>query len=524
MDETNKSMDAMLAKLEKFEQKLQLVADGFSRLDEASGKVANLNAQFTSGDPGQWGKSIADGTQLATDGLSTLAQSIGAADIASKIEAFGNSAQNACGKVETLAKIGGQMSELGALFESGEMSQWGKGINDGAKLALEGLKTVSDAFGGDELASQVEEFGNSSSALFDDLGKLSEIGGSFATLGEQFQSANIGDWVVGVQQGIGLAKDSFSTLTDAFENGKGVYDSTKELIGGLATAFQNTELYQKLATAATTIWNGVSGIAATVTTALGAAFQFLTSPITLIVLGIAALVAVIVLVVKYWDEIKAAAVACWEKVKEIWGVVAQWFHDTIVEPIKEFFSGLWTGITDWATGAWNNIVDVWKKIAGWFQETVIDPVKNAFRGAMNFLISIAEGFVNGFISGINFIIRGLNKISFSIPDWVPLIGGNRFGFNLNEVARIEIPRLASGAVIQPNREFIAVLGDQRSGRNIETPEGLLRQIMQEELLSGRSAQDVNVNVYLDGKQITAAVEKRQRERGATIMTGGVYFA
>ena len=50
-----------------------------------------------------------------------------------------------------------------------------------------------------------------------------------------------------------------------------------------------------------------------------------------------------------------------------------------------------------------------------------------------------------------------------------------------DIANYNIPALAQGAVIPPNREFLAVLGDQTSGTNIEAPEGLIRQLLQEEL-------------------------------------------
>lgn len=45
---------------------------------------------------------------------------------------------------------------------------------------------------------------------------------------------------------------------------------------------------------------------------------------------------------------------------------------------------------------------------------------------------------------------------------------------------LRLPYLASGAVIPPRSEFLAVLGDQKHGNNIETPESLLRKIVREE--------------------------------------------
>ena len=80
----------------------------------------------------------------------------------------------------------------------------------------------------------------------------------------------------------------------------------------------------------------------------------------------------------------------------------------------------------------------------------------------------------------NVFIAGLNKIKFTFPDWVPGMGGKSFGINLQPIQKLQIPRLATGAVIPPNREFLAVLGDQKSGNNIEAPEDLIRKIVREE--------------------------------------------
>ena len=116
------------------------------------------------------------------------------------------------------------------------------------------------------------------------------------------------------------------------------------------------------------------------------------------------------------------------------------------------------GIVTFLTGAFS---DDWGK--AW------DGVKQTFSSVVNIMIDIAEAFVNGFIDGINFIIRGLNSLSLDIPEGVPIVGGTTFGVNIPTISRVTLPRLAQGAVIPPNREFLAVLGDQKSGTNIETP-------------------------------------------------------
>lgn len=131
---------------------------------------------------------------------------------------------------------------------------------------------------------------------------------------------------------------------------------------------------------------------------------------------------------------------------------------TVLGGVVDFVAGVFTG--DWKR-AW-------------------DGVKKIFTGIWNGIVGSLEAAVNLIIRGINWLISQLNKVSFDIPDWVPAIGGKTFGFNINHIGEISLPRLATGAVIPPNREFLAVLGDQRSGNNIEAPESLIRKIVREE--------------------------------------------
>lgn len=138
----------------------------------------------------------------------------------------------------------------------------------------------------------------------------------------------------------------------------------------------------------------------------------------------------------------------------------------VVDAVKQIFSGIITFLRGVFTGNW--------KMA-W------DGIKSVFKGVWNGVVSILEGAVNLIIRGVNWLVSQLNKIHVDIPSWVPGIGGRSVGINIPSVSYVSIPRLAKGAVIPPNREFMAVLGDQKSGNNIETPESLLRQIVREEM-------------------------------------------
>lgn len=146
----------------------------------------------------------------------------------------------------------------------------------------------------------------------------------------------------------------------------------------------------------------------------------------------------------------------------------------------------WNGIKDIFSGIWNLLVTIIKT-------------------PINLIIGIINALIRGVCAGINAVIGLLNKIHITIPDWVPGLGGASFGFSLPTLTAPQIPYLASGAVIPPNREFLAVLGDQNQGNNIEAPEGLLRRIVREEAGNGNGLQRIEVPVYLNSRQIAKAV-------------------
>ena len=156
---------------------------------------------------------------------------------------------------------------------------------------------------------------------------------------------------------------------------------------------------------------------------------------------------------------------------EVFNIIA-----AVVEPllggIIDFIDGIvtaLTGLLDFVTGVlvgdWDLAWQGLKEIA----TGVLDAISGAFGGFVNGIISLFESVVNFFVNGINAVINAVNSISFDVPDWIPLFGGESFGFDIPNVPQLNLPRLAQGAVIPANREFLAVLGDQKSGTNIEAP-------------------------------------------------------
>lgn len=149
-------------------------------------------------------------------------------------------------------------------------------------------------------------------------------------------------------------------------------------------------------------------------------------------------------------------------------------------------------------------------------ETFRDKVNSVVNAVLGFF----EGLANGVIDAWNAIKHAMNTLHFDIPDWVPGIGGKSFGFNFSDTTHVSLPRLAKGAVIPPNKEFLAMLGDQTRGRNIETPEGLLREIVQEET----GTQEINIvaNGSLSQfiKLLRFELQKEDKRVGANLVVGG----
>ena len=196
-------------------------------------------------------------------------------------------------------------------------------------------------------------------------------------------------------------------------------------------------------------------------------------------------------------------------------VVSQWFDTTIIQPITQSLTSLGNGIKQAASSIWEAVKNVWSAAAGWFSQHVTQPLSTAFdvagsavKSTINGLISNVEGMINAVIRGVNWLISQMNKISFDVPDWVPGIGGNSFGIDIPSISEVKLPRLARGAVIPPNREFLAVLGDQRSGTNIEAPvseiEGAVARALQK------------VGTTSGSRPITVILQVDRREPGRVV--------
>lgn len=216
-----------------------------------------------------------------------------------------------------------------------------------------------------------------------------------------------------------------------------------------------------------------------------------------------------------WNGLKQTWNAIVNSIKDAWSAFIKWLQEknpalaAIFETIgklfsdqynawKKILSGLITFLTGVFTGdwkkAWNGVLDILK-------------------GIWNLIVGTVEGAINFIIDGINLLISALNKIQFNMPEWVPLIGGKSFGINITPVSRVALPRLASGAVIPPNREFMAVLGDQKSGTNIETPLSTMVQAFKQAMneTGGAGARQMTIVLQLDRRELGRAIYQLNNE-------------
>lgn len=246
---------------------------------------------------------------------------------------------------------------------------------------------------------------------------------------------------------------------------------------------------------------------------------------------------------KAFDGLKQMATGLRDALNGIFNFI----RDSIFKPISKFVKGVfktdWTQafgiIGDYMNGWAQNIKNIFDSVKQIFNGIVNfvngvlsgnwrrawNGIKNIFAGIWNAMASVIKSPVNLIISFMNAMLRGfqrmqngfasaMNHMNIRLPKWLQkFTGWSSVGFNIGYWSPNYIPYLAKGAVIPPNKEFMAVLGDQKNGNNIEAPESLIRQIVREESGSGQK-QRIEIPVYLKGKQIYKAVV----EEGKVVMS------
>lgn len=180
-----------------------------------------------------------------------------------------------------------------------------------------------------------------------------------------------------------------------------------------------------------------------------------------------------------FDEIKSNVSEAWENLKsdtsDKWNTIKSNLSELWGET-KENASDTFGTIKDSITDSWNELKEN--------TSTVWDQIKNVIKNPINAIIGFINKLTSGVVEGINGMTSALNSVSFDVPDWVPGIGGGKFGFNIPQISVPQIPMLATGAVFRGGNPFMAIVNDQPRGQtNIEAPLKVIKQALREELTS-----------------------------------------
>lgn len=318
----------------------------------------------------------------------------------------------------------------------------------------------------DTITSQVEQIVQSIADLLQPLKRIdfSPLMGSLVELGNSFKNFGIG-----LANSLGWVWSDFLVplaewaIEEAAPTSLELLSSAFDFLGAvLSPVISGIEkLWDKL----TPVVEWIKDFAIDVINKLGEQFDKVANVFTergpdieKIFEGIGEIVAVV------WEAIKPIM----ENMKAQWQNTIDFLGDVLANAVDAIITML-GGLIDFIAGAFTGD---WERAFGGL-ETFVKAWINGVVGFINKLL-------NAVAEGLNFVIRSLNKLSFNVPEWVPLIGGETWGFNMPLVTAPQLPYLATGAVIPPNAPFAAILGDQRSGNNIEAPEDLIRKIVREE--------------------------------------------
>lgn len=194
----------------------------------------------------------------------------------------------------------------------------------------------------------------------------------------------------------------------------------------------------------------------------------------------AAVVVMAIVIYKNWDAIKAFLLAAWQAISDFATMIfngikdffAKWGDEILAiitgpigliwyfikenwETIKAFAVDIWNGISGTVTGAIstlkNGVTNGLDAVKNAFS-TVFNGIKSIVIGIMNNITGAVKGAINLVIGGVNTLIRGLNRINFSLPSWIPGVGGKSFGISIPE-----IPALAKGGIV--DRPTLALIGE-----------------------------------------------------------------
>ena len=275
------------------------------------------------------------------------------------------------------------------------------------------------------------------------------------------------------------------------------------------------------------VFTGAGGLSGAISMIVAAFDRFAVAS-NVIPIAIALAVAAIVLIITHWDQLKAAMSKLMDWIKGVFsvdwnaqlGVLGEGI-EVLLSTVKGIFNSIkqiCSGFITFLKGAFTGNIDMALKGVLGILRGVANLVFSIFKTPVNEVIALFNAMGQTIVKAINNLIDGLNHIK--VPDWVPGIGGK--GINLSHANFTRVPYLAQGAVIPAGNPFLAVLGDQTKGNNLEMPENLLRKIVSEE--SGKGTGMIKLVVNLDSRtvleQLINTAKEMQMSNGQNVFELG----
>lgn len=478
------------------------LAEGETALDKISDsakKLADLLKKLWKPFQDAWkkeGKNTINAAKVALDGLKKLAVSVGK----SLVEVWTNGTGTTI--LTTMLRIAQNVLKTIGNIASGFADAWNKN-NVGTQI----IQNIADALV--VVMQFVERIAEDTAAwaanlnFYPLLESISNLTSTFAPILESI--GNVLEWIYNnivlpmlkwlIETGIPTVINLVSDLAGFFADHQSIIEAFGAALIGAFAAAKIAGLASRIAGSITTVASFIKGLIALMTGSSGImggikAIATAIGPGGIFIAAITACIAIGVLLYKNWDKIKEVAGEVWDWIKN----KTSTFVNAISSSLKNLASKIVTIWDNVKSSAYQKWTAIWSTV-GNLVEKIKDGIVKKFTAAKDKVVDIfgsiktsitnvlnkVIGIVNRAIGTVNSAIGGIES-AFSFGPWeVPTpFGKKTIGFSATFPRVPTIPYLAKGAVIPPRSEFLAVLGDQKQGNNIETPEALLRKIFREE--------------------------------------------
>lgn len=278
----------------------------------------------------------------------------------------------------------------------------------------------------------------------------------------------------------GIVDSVLSVLGGLIDFVKGVFtgdwslawEGIQEILSG-AWSFMKTlvtDAVDAIVNAVNLAWTTISKVTSTIFTGiktfLASIFNAILSVVSTVIRSVQTTINTTIAAIKSnWESI-------WTSVKTFVSGIFDGIRSTITSKMDAVRSGIGSALNQ-IKSTWDNI---WNSVKS-STSSIFNGIWSTIKGAINNIISGVERMANGVIKGINSMINALNRLSFSIPDWVPEIGGNTFGLHIPNISSVSIPRLAEGGYVRANTPQLAMIGDNRRYGEIVAPEDKMQEMV-----------------------------------------------